>query len=88
LLRAAVFLLLTTSVFAPPAHAQLFRRAPSDDALRQMQQMQGGMQMPSREELEQMQRDAAEMQRLHTEMERLRNLGRYDEAQALAKRLD
>ena len=60
--------------------------------MRQLQQQgAGGMQgfqMPTREEMEQMQRDSAEMQRLSTELQRLQRLGRYDEAQALSKRLD
>jgi len=44
--------------------------------------------MPSREQMEQMQRDAAEMQTLTKELERLQRLGRFDEAQAVAKQLD
>ena len=87
-------LILSTLVVASSAHAQLFRRNPSNEQLQQqMQQMQGaqgmqGFQMPSREEMEQLQRDSAEMQRLSTEMQRLQRLGRYDEAQVLSKRLD
>ncbi|HEX6689921.1 MAG TPA: hypothetical protein VF110_02085, partial [Burkholderiales bacterium] len=72
------------------AHAQFFRRGPSDEQLRQMQEMQrqSGMYIPTPEESKQMQRDAAEMQTLMTEMQRLQRLGRFDEAQVLAKRID
>ncbi len=89
-MKRAVLLIVGTSVIAASAHAQFFRRGPSDEQLRQMQQMQGmqGMQMPSREEAAQMQRDAAEMQRLLPEIQRLQRLGRFDEAQVLSKRLD
>ena len=93
-MKRAVLLILSTSVVATSAQAQLFRRNPSNEQLQQqMQQMQGaqgmqGFQMPSREEMEQLQRDSAEMQRLSTEMQRLQRLGRYDEAQVLSKRLD
>ncbi len=79
---------LLLAAWVVTAQAQLFRRGPSDEQLRQMQQMQGGMQMPSKEEMAQMQRDAAEAQTLLTEMQRLQRLGRYDEAQVLSKRLD
>ena len=95
-MNRAVLLVLSTLVLATSAHAQLFRRQPSNEQqeqlMRQLQQQgAGGMQgfqMPSREEMEQLQRDSAEMQRLSTEMQRLQRLGRYDEAQALSKRLD
>jgi CHAT domain-containing protein len=50
-------------------------------------QMQG-MRIPTPQEMQQLQRDAAEMQTLMTEMQRLQRLGRYDEAQALGRRLD
>jgi CHAT domain-containing protein len=53
-------------------------------ALAQMQ----GMRIPTPQEMQQLQRDAAEMQTLMTEIQRLQRLGRYDEAQALGRRLD
>lgn len=92
-MKRAVLLVLGTSIVASSAHAQFFRRNPSNEQLQQMQQMQGapgmqGMQMPSPEEMQQLQRDAAEMQTLSTEIQRLQRLGRYDEAKALSKRLD
>jgi CHAT domain-containing protein/tetratricopeptide (TPR) repeat protein len=88
-LKRAVLLLIGTSVIATSAHAQFFRRGPSDEQLRQMQQMQGqGMYIPTPEESKQMQRDAAEMQRLLPEIQRLQRLGRFEEAQVLSKRMD
>ena len=63
----------------------------SREMLEQMQRQRGGMQAmptPTREEAAQMQRDAAEMQTLSKELERLHRLGRYEEAQAVSKRLD
>lgn len=84
--RAVVSLILVAWLAA--AEAQLFRRGPTDEQLRQMQQQGQSFQMPSREEMEQMQRDAAEMQRLQKDLERAQRLGRFDEAQAIAKRLD
>src|SRR5262245_46998611 len=89
-MKSAIVWILATSVVATSAHAQFFRRGPSEEQLRKMQEMQrtGGMYIPTPEESAQLQRDAAEMQTLRTEMQRLQRLGRFDEAQVLARRLD
>ena len=85
--RLLGFILLSWAV---AASAQFFGRSLSREQIEQMRQQSQGMQMQplTREEAAQMQRDAEEMQRLSKEMERLHRLGRFDEAQAVAKRID
>src|SRR4029079_646130 len=81
------FILLSWAV---AASAQFFGRSMSREQMEQMREQarqSQGMQPLTREEAAQMQRDAEEMQRLSKEMERLHRLGRFDKAQALAKRI-
>src|SRR3954463_15347280 len=53
---------------------------------RQLKGMQ--MQMPWPEEQKEIERQSAEISRLSDEMQRLQRLGRLDEAEALARKLD
>jgi hypothetical protein len=46
------------------------------------------MQMPSKEELAELERQSAEISRLNNEIQRLQRLGRLDEAEALGRKLD
>lgn len=88
--RAVLLLILSTWVVAASAQFP-FGRSISREQIEQMQRQQGGFQnmpTPTREEAAQMERDAAEMDRLNKEIERLQRLGRFDEAQALSKRVD